>query len=611
MHTLKRLLIVVSFLAGVCALAAEPSASKPDPSEYRTAENAVAAKVGPAGQAGRTGYLGVTLQRDARGRLAVEEVQPDSPAAQAGLKKGDVVTRVGDQAVRTPDGFREWLQTRGPGDAVKLALLRDDKPVEVTATLTATSRPMKPGPRVYLGVELGMADGGGGVAVERVTPGSPAAEAGLRGEDVIVKLDGKEVTTGAALADVLAQKKPADELTMTVLRGGKEMELKAKLTLERDRGGRGGFGGRPAGPPPLWTKAVFRLAVVPFEFSDVKHNAKVPLKEWEDLLFSRASYTKVNATGQPVHGSLNDYYREVSSGALRVEGKVFDWVELSKKRGDYVQGSGTSGKTVPLEEALGKLTKRDGRDALNDFDGLLFLYAGEQVRTNRGAVYYPHAGSVGGQNRRRPYFLTAEGGSRMATVSSFVKEFGQVLGLPELSARTENAGSEGLGPWCAMSNPLGGGRPQHCSAWAKEKMGWLKPTVLDPTVKQKLILSPIEDSSKECFKVLVRPDGSEYFLLENRRKRGFDSDLPGEGLLIWRVVNDRPILEESHGVEGPTGPTVQLSAVPYPSPANSAFTPDTIPSSRSPLGGGLPVHITNIRRFDDGRVTFQIGYEYR
>ena len=100
------------------------------------------------------------------------------------------------------------------------------------------------------------------------------------------------------------------------------------------------------------------------------------------------------------------------------------------------------------------------------------------------------------------------------------------------------------------------------------------------------------------------------FALGEPSRIGFDSDLPGEGLLIWRVANDRPILEESHGVDGPTGPTVHLSAVPYPSPANNSFTPTTIPSSRSPQGGGLPIHITNISRHPDGRVSFHIGYEY-
>jgi hypothetical protein len=161
-----------------------------------------------------------------------------------------------------------------------------------------------------------------------------------------------------------------------------------------------------------------------------------------------------------------------------------------------------------------------------------------------------------------------------------------------------------------MSNPFTTARPQHLSAWAKEKMGWIHPTVIDPTVKQRLSLAPIEDSPKQCFKVLVRPDGSEYFLLENRRKKGFDADLAGEGLLIWRVVNDRPVLEEAHGVEGPAGPTVHLSSVPFPITTAKSFTPDTIPSSRSPLGGGLPVSITEIRRLPDGRIAFNIGYEF-
>lgn len=215
-----------------------------------------------------------------------------------------------------------------------------------------------------------------------------------------------------------------------------------------------------------------------------------------------------------------------------------------------------------------------------------------------------HAGKT------RDYFICPEGGQRMANISVFCHEFGHMLGLPDLYARPENPGSEGLDQWCAMSNQAGNGRPQHFSAWPKEKLGWVKPVVIDPAVKQKIALAPIETSPKECVKVLARADGSEYFLLEYRAKKGFDASLPAEGLVIWRVVNDRPVLVESHGVEGPTGPAVHAGAVPYPSRANTAFTPDTIPSSRSPKGGGLPVNITAIRRLPDGRVSFRIGYEY-
>jgi len=145
----------------------------------------------------------------------------------------------------------------------------------------------------------------------------------------------------------------------------------------------------------------------------------------------------------------------------------------------------------------------------------------------------------------------------------------------------------------------------------KEHLSWVKPAVIDPTVKQKLILGPASAASTQCVKVLVKPDGSEYFLLENRRKTGADSNLPAEGLLIWRVLNNRPVLEESHGIEGAAGPRSLPELIPFPSKANNAFTPFTTPTSRSARGGGLPVYITEIRRVADGRITFHVGYDYQ
>jgi len=210
----RHLLTLVGVLTGWYVLAAEPT-PKLDLAEYRTVETAVAAQVrlAAAGAAGQTGYLGAAVQRDDRGRVVVEAVQPGSPAERAGLKKGDVVTRVGGQAVKTPDAFREWLQTHGPGEAVKLTLIRGELPSEVTATLAATSRPMKIGTQpVLFGAELGELQEGGGVRVEGVTPNTPAAAAGVKAGDYIVKLEGAEFTRPGRLTDVLYEKRPGDTL---------------------------------------------------------------------------------------------------------------------------------------------------------------------------------------------------------------------------------------------------------------------------------------------------------------------------------------------------------------------------------------------------------------
>ena len=76
------------------------------------------------------------------------------------------------------------------------------------------------------------------------------------------------------------------------------------------------------------------------------------------------------------------------------------------------------------------------------------------------------------------------------------------------------------------------------------------------------------------------------------------------------MVDGRPQLEESHGIAGPAGPGSFRGVVPFPSRANNSFTPYTLPSSRSQKGGGLPVHITNIQRLPDGRLTFLVGFEF-
>jgi M6 family metalloprotease-like protein len=582
-------------------------AAEPDLSDYRTVEKAIPAKTGKGGPttAPRPVFLGVHLAAGPKGRLLVEEVADDSPAAKAGVRRGDLLLKADGKDTKDEQTLLDLLRVKSPGDKVTLALSRQEKPLEVTATLAPLSQPMAAGrQRAVLGVQVKTVKDREGVTIEQVEAGSAADRAKLKVGEVLLKLDDVALSYPDKLREVIADKKPDEVVTLTLLLAEKIVEMKVRL------GGEAVAERRPRGwdrRNAYWSKPVYRLAIICVEYPDVKHNPKIDAKAWEDAMFSKGTYTKTSVTGQTVYGSLYDYYLEQSHGQLKVEGKAFDYVEVSKKRGAYATGN----RPTLLTEALDKLLEREGKDALKDFDGVFFLYAGARYSASRGSLYWPHRASVTHNGKRWPYFICEEGGARMNNISVFCHEFGHLLGLPDLYARPENPGMEGVGVWCAMANQVGNGRPQQFCAWSKEKLGWLKPTILDPAVKQKLILSPVEDSPKECFKILLRPDGSEYLLLENRGKKGFDKSLPADGLLIWRVVGNRPYLEESHGVEGPAGPRVFLNSVPYPSPSNDAFTPFTTPSSRSQLGAGPPVYITNIRRLPDGRITFHIGYEYQ
>lgn len=569
--------------------------------DVRTATVAAIRKPNTTGSALR-GYLGINVEREGD-RIVVAVLATDSPAKNV-LKPGDVLLSVNGKPLRSEDTLRDVVLSASPGDMARLKFRRGDKSESASVKLAAVSRPVTADSRQgrgYLGVRLGQ-NSNGLARVIQVMNGTAAKAAGIRAGDIITKVNGIELSRSRSLSNRLSGTKVGDEVKLEIKRNDTVQQVTAKL---------GSLSRRRTTSSRSQKRSRYRLAVIAVEYPDVKHNPEIRIDDWQQSLFSQDQYNRVNATGQIVFGSANDYYREISAGAFQLEGKVFDWIEVSKKRSEYSQGSGTSGKSVFLNEAVAKLIERDGAEALNGFDGIFFIYAGSRLRTSRGGLYWPHRGSFTNKRKRWSYFIVPEGGRRMTNISVICHEFGHMLGLPDLYARPENPGSEGVSVWCAMSNQTGFGRPQHFSAWCKQQLGWLKPTTIDPTVKQRLLLEPVAGSSTECFKVLVRPDGSEYLLLENRQKVGFDKSLPASGLLVWRVVQNRPILEESHGIQGPRGPGSRRDLVPYPSSSNTAFTPYTVPSSNSQLGGGLPVHITNIRKHDDGRISFYIGYEFQ
>jgi M6 family metalloprotease-like protein len=600
--------VLVALLLAPCVAAADPAPA--DLAAYKTPATAATTRVVKDANytRGQPGHLGVGIDT-ATGKLVVSRVEPGSAAEAAGIKPGDVIRSLDRATPGGLDAFKQQLQAKVAGQSVEVGVERNGQVVTLAAKLRAPSNPMRdPGlPKPVLGVQLSPADNG--VRVDGVTAGSPADQAGLREGDVLTGIDGAITRTLEALRERLAERVPGEEVTVQVIRDTRPMQVSIELA-------------GPPGPAPdmptlagwnaqrmqVFRKPAYRLAVIPVQFPDVKINEKLSPDAWKEALFSTGTYKDESPTGQGVHGSLNDYYREISYGAFRVEGKVFDPITVGKNRTDYTQ---TASRTALLTEACDRLLERDGDGALKEYDGVFFIYAGRRVQTQRGGIYWPHRATFGHKGKRWAYFIVPEGAERMTSISVIAHEFGHMLGLPDLYARPEVPGSEGVGVWCTMSTGHGrDGKPLHFSAWCKETLGWLRPAVIDPRVPQKLVLAPVTDGPGECFKVLLRPDGSEYLLLENRVKKGFDRDLPGEGLLIWRVVANKPVLEESHGVGSPDGPRHYLGSVPYPSPSNRAFTPDTTPSSRPNLRGGWNVHITDIRRLQDGRVTFQIGYEY-
>jgi S1-C subfamily serine protease len=68
-----------------------------------------------------------------------------------------------------------------------------------------------------------------GVVISSVTPGGPAANAGLKVGDVILKLNGKDVDDANVLRNAIAAMQPGTQVTVTILRNGSQQDLHAKL----------------------------------------------------------------------------------------------------------------------------------------------------------------------------------------------------------------------------------------------------------------------------------------------------------------------------------------------------------------------------------------------
>ncbi|MGA2500174.1 MAG: PDZ domain-containing protein, partial [Tepidisphaeraceae bacterium] len=327
--------------------------------DYRTVDTAVKAEIRavPARDEGVVPYLGVEVTRTPAGKLRVEAVDPASPAGKADIRAGDLLLRVAGKAVDRPDALMDAVQSRLPGEKLQLGLERQSRETQVSAVLDAASRPLKINAvRAVLGVQLADTPDKDGVLVDKVTANMPAAEAGMHPGDVVVDVDGRAVTARQELTDLLATRAPDQTVSLHVRREGKLEQFKVKLVADNNQP-RGRQGGREA---TYWKQPVYRLAVIGIEYPDAKHNPKITLADWDASLFSKHTYTTTSATGQKVYGSVNDYYLELSCGAFHLEGKVFNWVEVGKKRTEF--GQGTGGDGILLTEVLDNFLAREGKD---------------------------------------------------------------------------------------------------------------------------------------------------------------------------------------------------------------------------------------------------------
>ncbi|MGA8306731.1 MAG: PDZ domain-containing protein [Candidatus Acidiferrales bacterium] len=206
--------------------------------------------------------------------VIVDGVEPDSPAAKAGIKEKDVITQYDGQPVEGAVQFRRLIRETPPGRSITLEISRGGSLQNISVELGDRTdvyvRKMKGKMRDFggaysfsmpnveelpdmpevmdsrtpvLGInaedltsQLGSyfgAPNNAGVLVREVRPGTPADKAGLKAGDVITKVEGKEVRTLADLRAQLREKSNQASVNMSVLRKGSEIAITVPIEKPR------------------------------------------------------------------------------------------------------------------------------------------------------------------------------------------------------------------------------------------------------------------------------------------------------------------------------------------------------------------------------------------
>jgi serine protease Do len=181
------------------------------------------------------GYLGISIEsvtpeytqffnlKEATGAL-VSQVTPDSPAAKAGLKYGDVIDQLDGHKVMDSSSLQIAISQRKPGQKIELGVIRNGQPITVSATVGEYHKPgtemaendAAPGQantgKLGLAVDdldsdarqqLNVPADVKGAAIANVRPGSPAEDAGLQPGDVVQEVNRKPVTSAEQFANAM------------------------------------------------------------------------------------------------------------------------------------------------------------------------------------------------------------------------------------------------------------------------------------------------------------------------------------------------------------------------------------------------------------------------
>lgn len=172
--------------------------------------------------------LAKAMKVDAQRGAFVSQVMPNSSAAKAGIKAGDVITSINGKAISSFAALRAEIGSMPVGSKITLGLLRDGKAVSVNLELQQSSQTQVDSASIFTGIEgAEMSNRSGkdqkGIQVTEVKPGSPAFRIGLKKGDIIVGVNQQKVNNIAELRKIMDSKPSV--MALNIVRGDSTLYL--------------------------------------------------------------------------------------------------------------------------------------------------------------------------------------------------------------------------------------------------------------------------------------------------------------------------------------------------------------------------------------------------
>jgi regulator of sigma E protease len=250
-------------------------------------------------------------------RLAIGEIKPDSEAVSAGLMQGDVIIKMNNNQIYSINDYQTIVNNE---NVIEFEIFRDNQDIIKTVEFNQDAR----------------------VVVGSIVPDSPAFEAGLKSEDIIISINGEKISTPQQAVDI-SSNNIGKEVTYNIKRGEETIELKAVPGED----GRVGFG--------ITTMASYKNNQLSL------FGVQVP-----------TSIKKINDIKLPIHKAFIQSFHETGRLAVLTVGMVGDLVKSLTSK--FAVPDGVSG---PVGIAtMTHLFVQQGLLALLRFTALLSLSLG-------------------------------------------------------------------------------------------------------------------------------------------------------------------------------------------------------------------------------------------